>query len=261
MGRSSKHARLRKFSQLQQYSSRTSDTTSSVEDGHATAPGGPTLAANSQYLLRNGQPWLPVMGEFHYSRSPASSWATELAQMKAAGKSGARFLVIMGEDEWARGEVALEHWPGVHVAALRAAVGGEPCVERAKFFVEDVVVVCTPGVARDAAFGLMGLMGPITHPQHHHAARAGQHELRVGAPVRITGEPRHLAGAPLGEPDGEEAGPWPSDPRQREMEEGDRGRDVVADVRAEDVGIVTVDHRQRLVQALQRWRVPRLERR
>jgi histidyl-tRNA synthetase len=30
------------------------------------------------------------------------------AQMKAAGKSGARFLVIAGEDEWARGEVALK---------------------------------------------------------------------------------------------------------------------------------------------------------
>ena len=30
------------------------------------------------------------------------------AQMKAAGKSGARFLVIMGEDEWQRGQVALK---------------------------------------------------------------------------------------------------------------------------------------------------------
>jgi len=30
------------------------------------------------------------------------------AQMKAAGKSGARFLVIAGEEEWARGEVVLK---------------------------------------------------------------------------------------------------------------------------------------------------------
>jgi histidyl-tRNA synthetase len=30
------------------------------------------------------------------------------AQMKAAGKSGARFLVLLGEDEWARGLVALK---------------------------------------------------------------------------------------------------------------------------------------------------------
>jgi histidyl-tRNA synthetase len=28
--------------------------------------------------------------------------------MKSAGKSGARFLVILGEDEWARGEVMLK---------------------------------------------------------------------------------------------------------------------------------------------------------
>jgi histidyl-tRNA synthetase len=28
--------------------------------------------------------------------------------MKAAGKSGARFLVIVGDAEWARGEVALK---------------------------------------------------------------------------------------------------------------------------------------------------------
>ena len=30
------------------------------------------------------------------------------AQMKSAGKSGARFLVILGEDEWQRGEVLLK---------------------------------------------------------------------------------------------------------------------------------------------------------
>ncbi len=30
------------------------------------------------------------------------------AQMKAAGKSGARFLVILGEEEWAKGQVALK---------------------------------------------------------------------------------------------------------------------------------------------------------
>ncbi len=31
------------------------------------------------------------------------------AQMKAAGKSGATLLVILGEDEWTRGEVAIKH--------------------------------------------------------------------------------------------------------------------------------------------------------
>jgi histidyl-tRNA synthetase len=30
------------------------------------------------------------------------------AQMKAAGRSGARLLVILGEEEWKRGEVAVK---------------------------------------------------------------------------------------------------------------------------------------------------------
>ena len=53
--------------------------------GAATSPKGETLAANSQYLLKDGQPWLPVMGEYHFSRAPASQWADQLRLMKAAG--------------------------------------------------------------------------------------------------------------------------------------------------------------------------------
>ena len=30
------------------------------------------------------------------------------AQMKAAGKSGARFMVLLGEEEWGRGEVVIK---------------------------------------------------------------------------------------------------------------------------------------------------------
>ncbi|TFW16356.1 beta-galactosidase, partial [Duganella callida] len=53
--------------------------------GTAVAPNGDTLGANARYLTRNGAPWLPVMGEFHYSRTPASMWEAELRKMKAAG--------------------------------------------------------------------------------------------------------------------------------------------------------------------------------
>lgn len=53
--------------------------------GTARSPQGHTLAANSQYLTLDGQPWLPVMGEYHYSRAPAAQWATQLHLMKAAG--------------------------------------------------------------------------------------------------------------------------------------------------------------------------------
>ncbi|MFS2138725.1 beta-galactosidase [Duganella sp. Dugasp56] len=53
--------------------------------GSAVAPNGDKLGANARYLTRNGAPWLPVMGEFHYSRTPASQWEAELRKMKAAG--------------------------------------------------------------------------------------------------------------------------------------------------------------------------------
>lgn len=49
------------------------------------APNGDTLSVNNQSLVRNGQPWVPVAGEFHYSRYPAEQWLPELLKMKAAG--------------------------------------------------------------------------------------------------------------------------------------------------------------------------------
>lgn len=40
---------------------------------------------NQQHLIRDGKPWLPMMGEFHYSRYPHSEWRKELEKMKACG--------------------------------------------------------------------------------------------------------------------------------------------------------------------------------
>ena len=48
-------------------------------------PDGHMLSANSRYLIRDGIPWFPVMGEFHYSRYPESGWEEELLKMKAGG--------------------------------------------------------------------------------------------------------------------------------------------------------------------------------
>jgi beta-galactosidase len=53
--------------------------------GASVNPVGHTLAVNARYLLLDGKPWLPVMGEFHYSRVPQSEWEEELLKMKAAG--------------------------------------------------------------------------------------------------------------------------------------------------------------------------------
>src|SRR5277367_2985381 len=53
--------------------------------GTSVAPGGSTIGINSQYLTLDGKPWLPVMGEFHYSRVPNRYWREELLKMKTAG--------------------------------------------------------------------------------------------------------------------------------------------------------------------------------
>lgn len=49
------------------------------------SPDGSTLSVNSRYLVLDGKPWLPVMGEFHYSRFPERYWEEELLKMKAGG--------------------------------------------------------------------------------------------------------------------------------------------------------------------------------
>ncbi len=53
--------------------------------GTAINPSGSTLQANSTGLLLDGQPVIPVMGEFHYSRFPDTEWRKELLKMKAGG--------------------------------------------------------------------------------------------------------------------------------------------------------------------------------
>ena len=53
--------------------------------GSNRAPDGSVLSLNSQYLTRNGRPWIPVMGEFHFSRYPEAYWEEEILKMKASG--------------------------------------------------------------------------------------------------------------------------------------------------------------------------------
>jgi len=53
--------------------------------GTAKRPDGATLTLDSQSLRRDDRPWIPVMGEYHFSRYPASDWREELMKMKAGG--------------------------------------------------------------------------------------------------------------------------------------------------------------------------------
>ena len=46
---------------------------------------GHRLAVDSRSLSLDGKPWLPVMGEFHFTRYPEKYWQEELLKMKAGG--------------------------------------------------------------------------------------------------------------------------------------------------------------------------------
>ena len=59
--------------------------TSGFSMGTATRPDGQSITVDSRSLRLDGQPWTPVMGEFHYARYPASEWREELLKMKAGG--------------------------------------------------------------------------------------------------------------------------------------------------------------------------------
>jgi beta-galactosidase len=50
-----------------------------------TSSTGHSLQVNSRYLVLDGKPWLPVMGELHYTRVPESEWEAEILKMQAAG--------------------------------------------------------------------------------------------------------------------------------------------------------------------------------
>lgn len=73
--------------------------TGHLQLGAASTPRGSVLGANNRYLTLDGQPWMPVMGEFHYSRSPAATWEAELAKMKAAGITVVASYVIWNHHE------------------------------------------------------------------------------------------------------------------------------------------------------------------
>jgi beta-galactosidase len=53
--------------------------------GTNTNSGGHSLNANSLYFIKDGKPWYPVMGEFHFSRYPRAKWEESILKMKACG--------------------------------------------------------------------------------------------------------------------------------------------------------------------------------
>lgn len=50
-----------------------------------SAPGGGKIAVNSYFIEKDGQPFFPIVGEFHYCRYPAAYWEESLQKIKAGG--------------------------------------------------------------------------------------------------------------------------------------------------------------------------------
>lgn len=59
--------------------------TNYLKMGSSLNPKGEILTADSRSILLNNRRWLPVMGEFHFSRYPENEWREELLKMKMGG--------------------------------------------------------------------------------------------------------------------------------------------------------------------------------
>jgi hypothetical protein len=75
-----------------------------LKQGANRTPRGDVLGVNSRYLTRDGKPWFPIMGEFHYTRTPASEWERELRKMKSAGINVVASYIIWNHHEEQEGK-------------------------------------------------------------------------------------------------------------------------------------------------------------
>ncbi|HEX4342011.1 MAG TPA: beta-galactosidase [Verrucomicrobiae bacterium] len=82
--------------------------TNDFDLGSSRAPNGQELSVDSRSLRLDGQPWMPVMGEFHFARYPENEWRDELLKMKAGGVDIVATYVfwiyheeVQGEFDWA----------------------------------------------------------------------------------------------------------------------------------------------------------------
>ncbi|RVT73340.1 hypothetical protein EOD40_13915 [Flavobacterium sufflavum] len=79
-----------------------------VQRGHLDLGGsntkGETIGLNSFYLERNGKPFIPVIGEFHFSRYPHQYWDEQLKKMKAGGITVVATYVFWNMHEFKEGK-------------------------------------------------------------------------------------------------------------------------------------------------------------
>ncbi len=64
-----------------------------------------TLGITDRYFVKNGRPWFPVMGEFHFSRYSNELWEEELVKMKMGGVDIVASYIIWIHHEEIEGEL------------------------------------------------------------------------------------------------------------------------------------------------------------
>ena len=65
--------------------------------------GDDSIQVTNRMILKNGKPWLPVMGEMHYSRIPRDRWEETLIKMKEGGIEVVASYVLWIHHEEVRG--------------------------------------------------------------------------------------------------------------------------------------------------------------
>lgn len=90
------------------------DNTGKVRFGHldffGKSPNGTELGINSAYFEKDGKPWFPVMGEFHFTRYPERYWEEEILKMKSGGLSIIATYVFWNAHENPKGSW---NWEGI----------------------------------------------------------------------------------------------------------------------------------------------------
>ncbi|MGA2230105.1 MAG: beta-galactosidase [Tepidisphaeraceae bacterium] len=82
-----------------------------------TNPQGVEINVDNRSITVGGKPWLPVMGEMHYSRYPHEEWEQELLKMKAGGIN-----IVSAYIFWIHHEEVENQWDWTGDKDLRAFV-------------------------------------------------------------------------------------------------------------------------------------------
>lgn len=59
--------------------------TKEIQTMGGESPKGTVLGVNNRCFTKDGKPWFPIMGEFHFSRYPNEFWEESILKMKAGG--------------------------------------------------------------------------------------------------------------------------------------------------------------------------------